>query len=287
MVTADVGDVLGSPVWTVLATLFTAAAIGVTVWLYRRQRERKSLSYERQITSLVSVHASAKGSIRILFGEEEVERAHLVEVKLKNTGNVPILDEDFERPLSFDLGPGATAMSVDVVDVEPAELRPEVRVEKNEALLMPLLLNPGDQLALKMLVRNLNGSVDCHYRIVGISKLIDEGAQLTRERAPQRQRQRQQFRQRPSTGFRWLRREKIAPVVSATAALLGLLIAFTSLFTNLLGERDRSQVTLKNGSQLCGKILDTNAERIVIQLENDGIRGVQLNEVKVLSDKAC
>jgi hypothetical protein len=285
MTLADVGDVLGSPVWTVLATLFTAAAIGVTVWLYRRQQERKSLSYERQITSLVSVHASAKGSIRILFGDEEVERAHLVEVKLKNTGNVPILDEDFERPISFDLGRGATAMSVDVVDVEPAELCPEVRVESNEAHLMPLLLNPGDQLALKMLVRNLNGSVTCHYRIVGISKLTDEGAQLRQQRPPQRRRERQRFRQRPSASWRWLRRERMATAISAAVAILGLLAAFTSIA--LFRERDHSQVTLKNGDQLCGKILDTNTERIVIQLDSGGIRPVQLNEVQALRDRAC
>jgi hypothetical protein len=37
-----VGDVLGSPVWTVLTTLLTAAAIWVSVALHRRSQQESS-----------------------------------------------------------------------------------------------------------------------------------------------------------------------------------------------------------------------------------------------------
>jgi hypothetical protein len=38
---ADIGGLLGSPIWTVLATLLAAAAIWVSIWLYRRQRNEE------------------------------------------------------------------------------------------------------------------------------------------------------------------------------------------------------------------------------------------------------
>lgn len=168
LISSDIGDVLRSPVWTVLATLLTAAAIAVTVFLHRRQRSRKSLACEISVIGLVSVHSAAEGRVQIHFEGEQVECVHLVEAHVENTGNVPVPRGDFERPISFHLGAGATALTVDVSNKTPLELTGEITLSGNEVSLMPLLLNPGDGLTLKILVRNLRDEVRCQYRIVGI-----------------------------------------------------------------------------------------------------------------------
>ncbi|MEX2448669.1 MAG: hypothetical protein WD404_07995 [Solirubrobacterales bacterium] len=56
-------------------------AIGVTVWLYRRQKTRKSLSYEIKVTELVNIHSAAKGRIKVLFGDDEIGQLRLVEAR--------------------------------------------------------------------------------------------------------------------------------------------------------------------------------------------------------------
>ena len=180
MFTADLGDVLGSPVWTALATLLAAAAIGVSVWLSRRNRTRKSMSYEISVTELVSLHSAAdnaKGRIKIYFDDEEIERVHLVEAEIRNTGNVPVMENDFDQPLMIELGEGASPLTVDVADTSPSDLRPQAAGYKTGVVLAPLLLNPGDGLTLKILTRNLRQTPECHYRFVGIAQMIDASNQ--------------------------------------------------------------------------------------------------------------
>lgn len=177
---ADFGDVLGSPVWTVLATLLAGVAIAVTVILYRRQRSRKSLSYEINVTRLVSVHSAAKDRIRIYYDDEQIEQAQLVEVRISNSGNVPILASEFEQPLSLRFGDRAAPLTAEVSSSAPAELGAEVFIQEHAVTLRPLLLNPGDELTLKIFVRNLMGRVVCQSRIVGVSHLTDAGREVQR-----------------------------------------------------------------------------------------------------------
>ncbi len=185
MLAADIGDILGSPVWTVLATVFAAIAIGVSVWLSRRDRTRKDVSRSISVTELVSVHSAAddaKGRIKIYFDEEQIDQVHLVEAKFENTGNVPVTADDFDQPIMVELGEEASPLTVDVTDTTPADLRAEAGAYKTGAVLAPLLLNPGDGLTLKILARNLRVIPECHYRIIGIAEMTDATAQAERQR---------------------------------------------------------------------------------------------------------
>lgn len=167
------GDIVGSPIWNVLATLFAAVAILFSFWLYRRQRTRKSLAYEVKQIELVSVHQAApRGRIKILFDDEEIGRVHLVEARIENNGNVAVEPEDFEKAIAIDLGEGASALTVDVTKVAPEDLEVETQAHKSQVEVQPLLLNPGDSLTLKIFARNFDGKVECHYRIVGVSKMV-------------------------------------------------------------------------------------------------------------------
>jgi hypothetical protein len=59
----------------------------------------------------------------VLFEEEEIDQVHLVEARIENSGNVPVEVADFDQPITFDLGPGASALTVDVTKISPADLR--------------------------------------------------------------------------------------------------------------------------------------------------------------------
>src|SRR4051794_35191671 len=175
---ANIGDVAGSPVWGVLGPILAAIAIWVTLWLYRRQRTRKSLAYEIKQIELVSLHRAApKGRIKILFDDEEIQHVHLVEARIENSGNVPVTKGDFEQPIVIGLGDGATALTADVTETTPDDLRVEAKPDADQVKIQPLLLNPGDCMTLKVFVRNFQGKVQCHYRIVGIPKMDDAAMQ--------------------------------------------------------------------------------------------------------------
>jgi hypothetical protein len=270
---AAFADVLGSPIWTVLATVLAAVAIAVTVILYRRQRSRKSLTYEVKVTQLVNVHSAAKDRIKIYFEDEQIEQVHLVEARLENSGNVPILEGDFERPVSFNLGPGATPLTVDVSSLRPAELAAEINLDGNEVQLMPLLLNPSDGLTLKILVRNLGSKVQCQYRIVGITQMIDA--------------QRQAQRQAQLTLTKRLLSE--LPELTGFAAAGIVALGVLSLLGVVGGdEKNDTVVQLASGESRCGKVLQANDRRVVLQLANSGkIRSISMSEIESIKDRSC
>jgi hypothetical protein len=271
---ADIGEIAGSPIWTVLATILAAAAIGVSIWLYRRDRTRKSLAYEVKQVELVSVHQAApKGRIKILFDDEEIKHVHLIEAQIENNGNVPVTVEDFEQAIVIDLGEGATALTADISKVTPDNLEVEVRPDGNQVEIQPLLLNPGDCMTLKIFARDFGGKVERRYRIVGISKMDDAAIQ----------------RGQPVL-WRWYTAHSayssalLAAVIS-TAVAASLIAAI-----GWLGEPDKnnSAVVTWAGERLCGQVLATSDRRIVLQLSGGGgIRAIRIGDVKSINDNSC
>jgi hypothetical protein len=278
MLLADLGEVLGSPIWTVLATVFAAVTIGVSIWLARRNRTRKDMSYEVNVTELVSVHSAAsdaKGRIKIYFDDEEIEQVHLVEARIENTGNVPIKADDFDQPLMVELGENARPLTVDVADVTPADLRATASSYKTGAVLAPLLLNPGDGLTLKILARNLRRSPECHYRVVGISKMSDAAAQ--RQRQSQRTFLRNVFSDFPLESL-------AAVLILGTLALAGS--GIHALFVG--DQKSETLVQEIKGKEFCGKVLHASEQRVVLQLVHTGkIRGLPMREVRSIQYNSC
>jgi hypothetical protein len=279
-VEADIGGLLSSPVWTVLATLLAAAAIWVSIWLYRRQRTRKALSYEVQTTSLVSIHSAAEGRIKVFFEGDEVEQAHLVETRVENSGNVPVEPDDFNQPIIFDLGKGASALTVDVTGIMPADLHGQVVLNGQEVELRPLLLNPGDGLTLKVIARDFAGKVTCHYRIVGISHMDDGTVQKQREH------QRDLLRRLAGAVLE----SPFGSLLVSGAVAAVALIAVPAFLTGVGSEDKKTEtsIELSSGKPLCGKVLVTSDRRMVVRLADTGyIRSLSLRQVEAIHEDSC
>jgi hypothetical protein len=176
---ADLDQILSSSVWTALATLLAALAIGVSIVLYRKQRARKTLSFEMEITELVSVHSEARDQIKIFYGEEQVVNACLLQLQLENVGNVPITEADFEKPLGIALTQDGSPLTAEISASDPPGLEPAVGIADHAVQVDPHLLNPRDRITLKVIARNFTG-FQLQYRIVGISRLIDAKEQAER-----------------------------------------------------------------------------------------------------------
>jgi hypothetical protein len=200
---ASFAAVSGGLIVGILGVLVALAGIGVGAFFGSKQLSRRRLSRSLQITQLVSVHSEARDRIHLSFEGEQINQVHLVKIRLWNSGNRSIQEADFERPLTIGFG-GGTPLTVEVTDVHPPEMRPSAQlIEENGGgvQLVPLLLNPGDSLSLKILVRDFNGDLTYDYRIVGITDLIDADRQANR------------------------RRVLASPVVAIAAAVLGGLIS--------------------------------------------------------------
>jgi hypothetical protein len=254
-VTGNIGDILGSPAWTAAATLLALATIVLTLYLYRRGRSRKSLTFSQKATQLVSIHDEARGKIAINYEGEYVEQVFLIEVHLKNSGNEPVLPSDFLRPLTLELGK-ATAMTVDLARAKPSGLSPIFEIEDHRVRLSPLLLNPGDELSFKVLLRDYEREPRLSYRIVGVSKLVDE-------------RELEQRREK----WRWLTTGDAFIAIGAVGLMVVGLSALTSGW--LLKRENQSPtpraahalITLKDphGERFCGDVLRLDDEKLTFR----------------------
>ena len=165
-------DILRDPLWQFIGAVFAILAVAVPLFLYWRQRQRKELSYEFVYRApLVSIEEPVRGRVKVLLDDKPVQNIHLVAVRILNSGNLPIIPADYERPVSLCFSENAQIVSAEVSETKPKSLQTTVSVEKTKVVLAPVLLNSGDSLTLKMLVNQFDEKIDVYGHIVGIKDI--------------------------------------------------------------------------------------------------------------------
>ena len=171
-------QILRDNIWTFI---FGILGIGLAVYFYLRQRQRKSLSYRVLAkTPLFIMDESVKGRLHVTLDGNPVIEPYLVLLKIINDGNTPITSADFEKPLSFSFGGETSIKSREITDSFPKTLRPnleippKVNVQPTRVVIESVLWNPGDSITLKFLLsRFQNGVIECDSRIVGVKEVKD------------------------------------------------------------------------------------------------------------------
>src|SRR5688500_17426637 len=132
--------VLTDPAW--LGAIGSILAIVISLYVYRRQKNVKSLSYEiLSENPLLSVDAELQGKIQVLYNGNPLENIHLILIRFTNDGNIPILASDYENNNSIivKFKSNTTILSVDHIDVKPSNLTPTANIQGNIISVSPLL----------------------------------------------------------------------------------------------------------------------------------------------------
>jgi hypothetical protein len=173
-----------------LLTIVAAVVIAVLV----KRRAQKSFTY-RVLTDLplVSRHAKSPGKLEVLYDKQPVDNIRVVEIELKNSGGVPIKEEDFKEKIT--LGFGNYALFEDSVEsTHPKGLKAELffgdmdsktnsETKEIELFILksvelgPLMLNAGDSIVIKLLTDAPETcKVTVSGRIEGVSAITEKGA---------------------------------------------------------------------------------------------------------------
>ena len=174
-------DLLRDPMWQFIGAVLALVAIVVTIFLYRKQSHRKQLSYGIVTrTPLLSVKEQIKGDLKILYNGEPVEKVYLVQIKMLNSGNTPILPTDYERSVGFSFGEEAKILTAEITETEPKSLKPSIKVDGKSVLLSSSLMNPDDSMILNVLVSRFGGQITVDGRIAGVKdiRVLTEGRRL-------------------------------------------------------------------------------------------------------------
>lgn len=172
-------EIFRDPLWQSVGAILTLLAIFVSILLYRRQRKRKSLSYKIvSCAPLLSIGEEIKNGLQILYNNKPIQQAHLVLVEIFNSGNTPVTTKDYEHPITLKFGEQAKILTTEIAETAPPNLPASIKIEDEELVLLPTLLNEGDSVTLKALIENFD-ETNIDGRIIGVREIrqVSEGMQ--------------------------------------------------------------------------------------------------------------
>lgn len=161
------------------------AAIGlltiiVSILIYRKQQSRKGITYEViSDNPILSLKKELKGRVQVLFDAKPIDDARLVIIRIWNSGNVPILPQEYGDPIRFDFGENAEILDADVLETIPSNMTDKAKaslsLEAGGVVLEPILLNSRDSITFKVLLAQMQSTreIKVNARIVGINQILN------------------------------------------------------------------------------------------------------------------
>ena len=143
------------PAWQSVGVL---VAIG-SLFFFLFFRKRKKISYQIQATNLLTVKEEVKPKLKIIYENLPVEELNLVKLKISNSGNKPIVSDDFETPLVVSFPSKTQLFKVNVTGTNPENLKPSISIEGSSIVIRPLLLNPKDWITINILLSHFGEGV--------------------------------------------------------------------------------------------------------------------------------
>ena len=117
---------------------------------------------------------SFSGRLAITLDGKRVSNVSQVNIRIKNTGAIPIEKKDIDTPLSIDFKKPAQVLSVSVISAVPKDLAievPDALTAQQDVRLPPMLLNPRDEFSIAALVAEFDGSLVVSGRVVGVNSI--------------------------------------------------------------------------------------------------------------------
>jgi hypothetical protein len=143
-----------------LAPSATGVAIVVSIILFTLNQRRKQLSWK-------------------LLSEDENSAV----VQIINSGHLPIVPGDYHSPLAVSGGPATRLTSATVLSTVPGDLEDRCRtsggerrklidrINGNEVLLSPVLLNDGDSITIRIMAEDYRGGAKVNGHINGVRRI--------------------------------------------------------------------------------------------------------------------
>ena len=113
----------------------------VALWIYRKQRQKKSLSYSVQGQYNLLSDKIKDTDLQIFYKEKEFKQASILTIQIRNNGTVPIEPSDFMKAIRIIFSEGSDILDVTKGDERPNGLGIEFEFENRTLTINPFLLN--------------------------------------------------------------------------------------------------------------------------------------------------
>jgi cobalamin synthase len=166
------GQILRDQSWGAVGVLFALIAL-IVAWLAFRSN-RRALSYH--IVAKTPLVTKGVNGLQVTFNGNPVRDAHLLIIRLINTGRSAIESSNFEEKLSITFDKGIRVLAADVIAADPDDLLLQAvagfEPGSSVVVLEPLLLNVGDTFDCRIVVNRPPTLEPALFgRIVGVKKI--------------------------------------------------------------------------------------------------------------------
>jgi hypothetical protein len=126
---------------------------------------------------LLGEQADFEGRVQITFDREPVHNVRFPVLHLRNSGNVPIQEPDYVRPLAFTFGKEARVLNAELIRTSPSTMSVSLEPSINSVIVRPDVFNGRDSLTFKVLTAG-GDTVAVSGRVVGINKIREQSGSL-------------------------------------------------------------------------------------------------------------
>ena len=166
-------EFLADPIWQFLiGALIAVVTVVISIIIYFKQRNCKKLSYEiLSNTAIMSTEEKIKDDIQLSYKGKVVKDVKLLVLRIFNSGNLPVVSADYEKPISIEFGKETRVLTAEVIKKSPDNLQSTISIENQVVTLYPALLNTEDSITIKMLVTKYEKELQVNSRIIGLGEL--------------------------------------------------------------------------------------------------------------------
>jgi hypothetical protein len=157
-------------IWGILITII----IGILPFIISIPSSRnKSLAVKENFNSqIVSIsNDSLRKNLTFFYKDKRLDNLYTIEISLVNDGAETINKQDFEKPLIIKFDSPSKIFSYEVVRSNPTNINYHINSDSNSLSIEPMLINPGDELTIGILISNLSKIPTIDGRISGIKEV--------------------------------------------------------------------------------------------------------------------
>lgn len=167
-------EILRDPMWQFIGASFTIIAVIFAAIFFKMQHQHKALSYKILSYTPLVIRDVIGEKLQIVFEGKPVEDVYLSIIKIYNSGNTPIVYNDYERPINLYFGENSQILTNEVIEKNPDNLEVTTHIEGTKIMLDPLLLNKKDSITLKTILSQPDisiNNINIDGRIVGVKEI--------------------------------------------------------------------------------------------------------------------
>jgi hypothetical protein len=159
--------------WQVTSAIAGVLAVILTILIIAMSRKTKELGYEiMENLPLIKIQRGVEDRIELLFDKKRVTDVSLVLFRIINSGKIPIIRDDFDKPIAITFGDSAKVLEASIEKEEPPNLEVKYSLRNNNMEILPALLNPNDSVTFRLLITQFS-HVEINTHIVGVKKIKD------------------------------------------------------------------------------------------------------------------